>query len=121
MKVFPSSLRVNSKEEARAKLERASIGHDYRRQLMTIAETLIESDADEGITTDDLMAVTGLSPERVRKALDDLEKWGVASNDTVLTAFVHTGGKKLLTATLSRKRPDWSRRSSLLCKRWPPI
>ena len=93
VKVFPSSLRVNSKEEARAKLERASIGHAYRRQLITIAETLIESDPDEGISTDDLMAVTGLSPERVRKALDDLEKWGVASNDTALTAFVHTGVK----------------------------
>ena len=123
VRVFPSSLRVNSKGEARAKLERASIGHAYRRQLMTIAETLIEADADEGITTDDLMAVTGLTPERVRNALDDLEKWGIASNDTVLTAFVHAGVKnssqrrfleateleQALIATMQEMAPDMSK------------
>ena len=37
------------------------------------------------------MAVSGLSPEGVRGALYDLERLGVASNDTALTAFVHAG------------------------------
>ncbi len=91
VQVFPSSLRVSSKEEARDKLEKPSIPHSYRRQLMTIAEKMIEADADEGITTDDLMFASGLTPEGVRSALDDLEQLGIASNDTVLTAFVHTG------------------------------
>ena len=91
VQVFPSSLRVSSKGEARAKLEKARITYAYRRQLMTICEKLIEADADEGITTDDLMTASGLTPEGVRGALYDLERLGIASNDTVLTAYVHTG------------------------------
>ena len=91
VQVFPSSLRVNSVEEARARLERSDITGTYRRQLLTIAETLIEADADEGISTDELMVASGLTAEGVRGALYDLEHLGIASNDTVLTAFVHTG------------------------------
>ena len=91
VQVFPSSLRVSSVEEASARLERSHIRSVYRRQLLTIAETLIEADADEGISTDELMAATGLTSEGVRGALYDLERLGIASNDTVLTAFVHTG------------------------------
>ena len=89
--VFPSSLRVSSMEEARSKLDRASITDDYRRKLLSIAETLIDADPDEGISTDELMGVSGLSPEGVRAALHDLERLGIASNDTALTAFVHAG------------------------------
>ena len=91
VQVFPSSLRVNSVEEARAKLKKASIRDDYRRQLLDIVETLIEADVDEGISTDELMGVSGLSAEGVRSALYDLERFDIASNDTALTAFVHTG------------------------------
>ena len=89
--VFPSSLRVSSVEEARAKLERKPMTDVYRGQLLSIAETLIDADPDEGISTDELIGVSGLSPEGVRGALHDLERLGIASNDTALTAFVHAG------------------------------
>ena len=89
--VFPSSLRVNSVKEARSKLETADIADAYRLRLLTISETLIEADADEGVSTDELMVASGLTSEGVRGALYDLERLGVASNDTALTAFVHTG------------------------------
>ena len=91
VQVFPSSLRVSSIEEARAKLQRSPIADGYRRQLLTVVQSLIEADSDEGILTDELMAVAGLTPEGVRAALYDLERLGIASNDTVLTAFVHLG------------------------------
>ena len=94
--IFPSSLLVSSVEEARAKLERATITDTYRGRLLHIAAELIQADADEGISTDDLMTVSGLSPEGVRAALYDLERLGIANNDTVLTAFVHAGGGTLL-------------------------
>ena len=99
VQVFPSSLRVNSVEEARSRLEGASIKEAYRRQLLSIAETLIDADPDEGISTDELIGLSGLSPEGVRGALHDLERWGIASNDTALTAFVHSG-----VARSSRRR-----------------
>ena len=75
------------------------ITNQYRKQLLTICQSLFEADADEGISTDELMAVSGLTPEEVRKALYDLEAMGIASNDTALTAFVHAG-----VARGSRKR-----------------
>ena len=123
VQVFPSSLRVNSIQEARAKLQRVSIPDAYRRQLLSITATLIEADADEGISTDELMAASGLTPEGVRRALYDMERLGIASNDTVLTAFVHTGVQRAsrkrfeeaaaleqsLIALLREKAPDMER------------
>ena len=91
VQVFPSSLRVASVEEARERLERRPMADAWRRQLLTIAETLIDADPDEGISTDELMGLSGLGAEGVRGALHDLERLGIASNDTALTAFVHSG------------------------------
>ena len=102
VQVFPSSLRVNSVEEARARLARAPITDAYSDQLLRIAIALIQAGADEGVTTDDLMAVSGLSPEAVRGALYDLERLGVASNDTALTAFVHAGVERSSSKRLER-------------------
>ena len=101
VRVFPSSLRVSSVEEARKRIERRPVADNYRSQLLSIAETLIDADPDEGISTDELMGVSGLSSEGVRAALYDLERLGIASNDTALTAFVHTGVDRS-----SRKRLD---------------
>ncbi len=94
VQLFPSSLRVSSVEEAEKRLAKADIQRPYHDQLLHIAQTLIEADADEGVTTDELMGVSGLSPEDVRKALYDLERLGISNNDTALTAFVHVGVKR---------------------------
>lgn len=91
VQVFPSSLRVASLEEAEAKLAKRPMQIDYKRQLLALVEALIDADADEGISTDELMGSSGLSPEKVRAALYDLESLGIASNDTALTAFIHAG------------------------------
>ena len=91
VQVFPSSLRVSSVRETRARLEKTHVTDAYRRQLLAITETLLDADPDEGISTDELMVTSGLTPEGVRKALHDLEQLGIASNDTALTAFVHAG------------------------------
>ncbi len=97
--VFPSSLRVRSVEEARERLGRADITRDYRRRLLHIVEALIDAPPDDGVSTDELMGVSGLSPEGVRGALHALERLGISSNDTALTAFVHAGVERS-----SRKR-----------------
>ena len=89
--IFPSSLRVGTIEQAGKRLARAEISDDYRKSLLLIAQTLIQADADEAVTTDELMGASGLSPEGVRHALYDMERLGIANNDTALTAFVHVG------------------------------
>jgi ATP-dependent DNA helicase RecQ len=91
VQVFPSSLRVASVDEAQQKLAGKALFVDYQRQLLALVQALISADADEGISTDELMGVSGLSADKVRAALYDLEALGIASNDTALTAFVHTG------------------------------
>ncbi|MDE0388708.1 MAG: RecQ family ATP-dependent DNA helicase, partial [Rhodospirillales bacterium] len=97
--VFPSSLRVETVEESRKRLDRERIADPYRGQLSKIAEELIATAPDESISTDELMALTGLSTDGVRGALYDLERLGIVSNDTAITAFVHHGVERS-----SRKR-----------------
>ncbi|CAK0752574.1 ATP-dependent DNA helicase RecQ [Gammaproteobacteria bacterium] len=98
VQVFPSSLRVGSLEEARKRL--ATVGNEeYRRQLLSLVDSLLDANPDEGISTDELMGRSGLNAEGVRKALHDLEQLGIAANDTALTAFVHAGVERS-----SRKR-----------------
>ena len=89
--VFPSSLQVDSLKEALDRLEKKSFGDANRRQLMSIVEAIMDADMDEGISTDQLMYVSGLSAEGVSAALYNLEQVGIASNDVILTAFVHSG------------------------------
>ena len=90
--VFPSSLQVNSLKQARQRLDRAqTITTDRRQELLKITARLINAPPDEGVTTDELMGMAGLSPEGVRAALHDLEHLGIANNETALTAFVHAG------------------------------
>ena len=90
--VFPSSLLVRSEKEAKQRLDRTTTLTDKRRrQLLQMARRLIEAPPDEGVTTDELMGISGLTPDGVRAALYDLEHLGIASNDTVVTAFVHKG------------------------------
>jgi len=92
VQVFPSSLLVGTVEEAKKKIERREkLNRFYRQKLLDITRTLIQSDLDEGISTDDLMNITGFNSREVQKALHDLEELGIANNDTVLTAYVHDG------------------------------
>ena len=93
--IFPSSLRVQSLTDAKKKLANvASLANRRCEQLLTIVSRLFEADPDEGISTDELMDATGMSPEGVRDALRDLEQLGLASNDMAITAFAHVGAPR---------------------------
>lgn len=91
VQVYPSSLRVSSREEARQRLDKAPLPAAYTDQLLKIVEALLDANATEGISTDELMGISGLSPEKIRAAFSDLEQLGIASNDTALTAYLHAG------------------------------
>ena len=91
VRVFPSSLSIRSVDDARAILQNQQLDDAYREALTAMVTTLLYAAPDEGITTDTMMEVSGLSSNRVRTALFDLERFGIARTDTVLTAFVHVG------------------------------
>ena len=91
VQVFPSSLIVSSLDAAKDKFKGAKLVPEYEATLLKIVEHLINASADQGISTDDLMCLTGLRSEGVRKAIWDLERIGILNNDMELTAFVHSG------------------------------
>lgn len=92
VQVFPSSLRIRTLDEASAKLDDANITGVRKGQLLDIVRHVISTPPDEGISTDELMGASGLSGNALRKALADLETLGIASNDTVVTVFIHSAG-----------------------------
>lgn len=126
VQVFPSSLMVNSIEAAREKLAAVTMFDQVRRQMLALVQAMLGADADQGISTDELMGISGLSSDKLRAALYELERLGIASNDTALTAFVHAGVvnsslKRLddaialevaLIATLREAAPDLGRDES---------
>ena len=89
--VFPSSLRISSIEQAKEKIAKQIENPGYRKQLLELVDTILHADADEGISTDELMGATCLDSDGVRKAMYDLEALGICHNDTELTAYVHKG------------------------------
>ena len=90
--IFPASLQVQSMEQARQHIHNLDgVDSSYRQQLIQIVRRLINAGSDEGITTDELGGITGLTSEGVRNAMNDLARLGLVSNDAVLTAFVHQG------------------------------
>ncbi len=126
VRIFPSSLRVNSVEEAEERLRRNDVSANRRGELLRIVRVLIQAPPDKGVTTDELMSSAGLAPWEVRRAMEDLERFGIATNDTALTAYVHRGVKgssekrlaeacEIETALISHMReraPDLGRNES---------
>ena len=91
VQVFPSSLRVRTLEEAEAILAMANITEVRRKQLRDIVRHLMNAPMDQGISTDELTGVSGLTGGALNKALADLETLGIARNDLAVTVFVHVG------------------------------
>ncbi len=91
IQVFPSFLYVNSLNEAEKKLQEKGVESERLNSLLRIVSEIINADKDQGISTDELMYISGLSPRRVISALYDLENSDIVSNDITLTAFVHSG------------------------------
>lgn len=91
VQVFPSSLRVRSVDEAKQRLAGADLTLAHRNQLLAIVAHLVSAPADEGVSTDELCGVAGISPGALPKAMSTLEMLGIARNDVAMTVFVHVG------------------------------
>ncbi len=100
VQVFPSSLRIRSVDEAAAILEQAQITGARKKQLLDLVRHVMNSAPDEGVSTDVLMGACGLMGRGVAKAMADLEALGIASNDTIITVYVHLGVEDASTRRL---------------------
>lgn len=91
--IFPSSLMITNLKEAESKLKqvKSKLTEKRLKELLLIVSHLMNSPADQGISTDDLTRVSGLSGSKLNKALSDLENLGIVQNDLAVTIFVHKG------------------------------
>ncbi|MCV2870366.1 RecQ family ATP-dependent DNA helicase [Defluviimonas sp. WL0002] len=91
VQVFPSSLLVRTLTEAETRLQGAEITQARRKQLLTIVRHVMNTPPDQGISTDELTGISGLSHRELSKAMADLEALGIARNDIAITVSVHVG------------------------------
>ncbi|MCW3783869.1 RecQ family ATP-dependent DNA helicase [Defluviimonas salinarum] len=91
VQVFPSSLLVRTLTEAETRLKGADITQARREQLLTIVRHVMNTPPDQGISTDELTGISGLSHRELSKAMADLETLGIARNDIAITVSVHVG------------------------------
>ena len=68
VQVFPSSLLVPTLAEAKKRLDEADITKARRDQLLEIVRHLMVAPPDQGISTDELTGVSGLSHRELAKA-----------------------------------------------------
>lgn len=118
VQIFPSVLRVKSLDDAERML--ADVAITNRKKYLDLIQILLSAAADEGLSTDELMASTGFSADALREALFHLDRLGIASNDLAMTAYVHVaversskkrfeeavGLEKAVIATLREEAPD---------------
>ncbi len=102
VQVFPSSLRIRSMDEAAQILAKAGITGVRQTQLKDVMRHMMNAPPDQGISTDTLAGAAGMGPSALQKALSDLEALGIASNDTVMTVYVHLGGDDASQKRLER-------------------
>ncbi len=91
VQVFPSSLMVRTLDEAARKLASPGITKTRQEQLLGIVRHIMNTPPDEGISTDELTGVSGLTHRGLTKAMADLETLGLARNDIAITVQIHVG------------------------------
>ena len=123
VRVFPSSVQVQSTDQVHARLAANNKLSRARRQtLQKLMGTLIAADPDEGVSTDVLMGAAGLDSTGVRAAMHDLEQLGLVTNDMPLT-LLFTPAPRVRPPSGCKLLRTWRRRSSTTCGRphptWP--
>ncbi len=101
-RVFPSSLKVRTLEEARERLRRANLSAETTEKYASIVELLMSAEPNEGISTDELMQQTGIPSDECIRVLNALEQLGVLSNDLQISVYLRKGISKS-----SHKRLEW--------------
>ena len=92
VRMHPSSLRVPGITQARERLQRVSgLTPQDQTKALDIVRRLLNAGPSEGISTDELADLTGLSSQQVQGIISMLDRAGVLSNDQAVTCFVHQG------------------------------
>ncbi len=90
-RVFPASLKVGSLEVAAEKLKPANLSEQSKSKYLKLVELLINADATEGISTDELMLQTEMPSEECVRVLQQMEQLGILSNDIAIIVRLRKG------------------------------
>ncbi len=90
-RIFPGSLRVNTLDDARAKLARGNLPAERIEKYLELVSLLMNAEPNEGISTDYLMQQTGLPSEECVRVLHALEQLGVLANDLQISVYLRKG------------------------------
>jgi ATP-dependent DNA helicase RecQ len=90
-RVFSASLKVDSLGEAEAKLAQADLSEAVRERYRTVLRLVMAADADDGITTDEIMAAAEIPADECFRTLHNLEALGLLSNDLGLRVVLRKG------------------------------
>jgi len=101
-RVFPASLKVASLQDAEAKLKKGDFSEEKLGQYRDLITALLNTEDDEGISTDDLMMECGVKSEECIRMLQQLEQLQILSNDLSLTVIVRKGVKDASQSRLER-------------------
>ena len=95
VQIYPASVKVPTVADAERRIdERAQAGKIKRNKvkaLKDVAGLLIRTPPTETLTTDDVVARTGVDWRELRSVCAMLEDLGIVSNDINITAYVHVG------------------------------
>jgi ATP-dependent DNA helicase RecQ len=90
-RVFSASLKVQSLEEADAKLGRANLPPDARERYRRVLELIVSAEAEEGISTDEIVHAAGIAANECFRTLHNLEALGLLANDLGLRVVLRKG------------------------------
>ncbi len=90
VRIFPAHLKV-SLEEALEKIHQENIGQRRTQEFVSIIEYIAKSPSDKIIATDILADLIAGGLEDVADILQQLQKMGILTNNTLLTAYVRHG------------------------------
>ncbi len=89
-KIFPAKLGANEKE-AESVLAQAKLPVRKQQEFQSILNFLRSTAADQRVSTDELLQLTGQSLDEVVGALRQMETLGLLVNDTQLTLYLRHG------------------------------
>ena len=93
--MYPASVKVATEAEAEHKIEQQVTRRGIKRSkvpaLKAVAGLLIRTPPTEMLTTDDVVAQTGVDWRELRSVCAMLEELGIVTNDVNITAYVHIG------------------------------
>ncbi len=90
-RVFPTSLRVASLDDARRRVDAANLPQRTWKRYLAVVTAMFRSLGPEGLSTDELMLEAGIAPDECFRIVHALEKIGVLSNDLGLTVRLCKG------------------------------